>query len=315
MISSISISQIKYVLTLEKEGSFSQAAEACFVTQSTLSTMIKKLEEQLSIQLFDRKSKPIQLTEEGEMIIPQLKAIYLEYENLEELIQKTKKEFYGTFKIGIIPTIAPFLLPLFLEDLLAAYPEVKFTIDEITTNEIVSRIKRREIDVGIISLPIKAKELVQKGIYLEEFLVYDVNAKMPNTKKYKINDIDINRLWLLEESHCLTNQIEKICHLRKKRSIGENLVYNSGSILSLIELVSMNKGITLIPKLASVRKNLVSEKYLHQMENPVPVREIGIVMHSNFTKKRILEVLESAIKEAVKPYLKQSKKVAIIKPF
>ena len=315
MISSISFSQIKYVLALEKTGSFSEAAKMCFVTQSTLSTMIKKLETQIDLTLFDRKTKPIRLTQEGLTLIPQLKNIALEYEGLQELIQETKEAFYGTLHIGIIPTIAPFLLPLFLDKILSRYPNVNFSIHEITTNDIANRIKTREIDIGILSLPLNDKELIQKSLFTEDFLVYDVSNPTIRNKKYRITDIDVSRLWLLEEGHCMTNQIEKICHLRKKRKASNNLIYNSGSILSLLELVNMNKGITLLPRLASLRKNLINEKFMFQMENPVPAREIGIITHPNFTKKRLLAILEKEITTAVKPFLKPRKNIRVIKPF
>lgn len=315
MTPSISISQIKYVLALEKTGSFSEAAEICFVTQSTLSTMIKKLEVQIDLTLFDRKTKPICLTPEGLSLIEQLRTIFHEYEGLKELVQKTKESFYGNLHIGIIPTIAPFLLPLFLDKILTRYPEVNFTINEITTNDIANKIKSREIDIGILSLPLNDKELIQKRLFTEDFLVYDVNHSSNSNKKYKINDIDVSRLWLLEEGHCMTNQIEKICHLRKKRKASKNLIYNSGSILSLLELVNMNKGITLLPRLASLRKNLIKEKFVFKMETPVPARDIGIITHQNFTKKRLLNILEKEIKTAVKPFLNTKKKLKVIKPF
>lgn len=317
MTTSISLNQIKYVLALEKEGSFSLAADKCFVTQSTLSTMIKKMEDQMNLVLFDRKSKPITLTREGKMLINQLQLIHQEYENLIELVQDTTEEFHGTFKIGIIPTIAPFLVPLFLNQLVQKHQNVNFSIDEITTNEIVDRIKKREIDIGILSLPINDKALTQKTLFYEDFLIYDANksAASKKKKKFKIKDIDINRLWLLEESHCLSNQIENICHLRKKRKLDNNLVYNSGSILSLLELVNMNKGITLLPRLATLNENLINNDFIYKLESPLPVREIGIIMHPNFAKKRLLSVIEKAIKNAVKPFLKNTKNVRIIKPF
>ena len=315
MIASITPTQIKYVLALSEEGSFSKAAEKCFVTQSTLSTMVRKMESQLELNLFDRKQKPIKLTVEGQLLVDQLKTIYHEYENLEELIQETKKEFYGTCKIGIIPTVAPFLLPLFLDKMIKAYPNIHFSINEITTNEIASRIKSRELDVGILSLPLGDKELTEKSLYFEEFLVYDTSTQRSRNKKYKVKEIDVNRLLLLEESHCMANQIEKICHLRANRKITNNLVYNSGSILSLLELVNVNKGITLLPRLATIRKSFVDEKYLHAMESPIPVREVGFIMHSNVSKKRIIKVLQNEILEAVKPILNGKKKIKIIKPF
>lgn len=315
MTLSISISQINYVLALEKTGSFSKAAEKCFVTQSTLSTMIRKLEDQMDLKLFDRSSKPISLTQEGKDVIAQFRVIFHEFENLKELVQETRQEFYGTLKIGIIPTLAPFLLPLFLTPMVHKHPTINFSVDEITTNEIVKKIKLRELDIGILSLPLDDKELIQKSLFFEEFLVYDANGPANVNKKYKIEDINVNRLWLLEESHCLTSQIEKICHLRKKGKASQNLLFNSGSILSLLELVKINNGITLIPRLATRRKNLLDERFIYQMSNPVPVREVGLITHPNFAKKRFLKMLENEISEGVKPVLKNLKKVKVIKPY
>ena len=314
MITSISTSQIKYIIELEKTGSFSKAAETCFITQSTLSTMIKKMEDQMGLIIFDRRSKPIQLTQEGRALIDQLKVIHHEFENLKELIQESKEEFHGSLKIGIIPTIAPFLLPLFLDKLVSNYPDVNFNIHEITTNDIARKIKLRELDIGILSLPIDGKEFKEIDLFKEDFLVYDASGHA-GKKKYKINDIDLSRLWLLEEGHCLTNQIEKICHLRKKRKINNNLVYNSGSILSLLELVNMNKGITLLPRLATKINKLIKEEFICDMESPKPVRRVGMITHQNFAKKRFLDILEKEIKESVKPYLSKARKIKIINPF
>jgi LysR family hydrogen peroxide-inducible transcriptional activator len=303
------------VLALANTGSFSKAADMCFVTQSTLSTMIMKMENQLDLKLFDRKSKPIALTKEGSVLIDQFKVISNEYDNLRELIQSTKEEFHGTLKIGIIPTLAPFLLPLFLDKLITSYPNINFSISEITTQGIVNRIKLRELDIGILSLPIDEKGLQQKSLFKEEFLVYDARKNPQATSKYKIKDIDINRLWLLEESHCLTNQIEKICQLRKMRKSSHNLTFNSGSILSLLELVNMNKGLTLLPKLAARHKNLINPAFIYHLEQPIPVREVGIVTHPNFAKKRLLNILEKEIQAAVEPVLDGGGDVRVVKPF
>ena len=314
-MSSISISQINYVLALAETGSFSKAAEQCYVTQSTLSTMVKKLENHLDLRMFDRSSKPIRLTQEGHVIMEQLRVIYQEYDNLKELIQETKEEFYGTLQIGIIPTVAPFLLPLFLNRMTSDHPQVTFSIHEITTNDIITKVKSRELDIGILSLPISDKELNQRVLYHEDFLIYDATRKSSTGKRYKIQDIDVNRLWLLEESHCMTSQIEKICHLREKREVTHNLEYRSGSILSLLELVRINKGITLLPRLATRRKQLLNPKFICEIEKPLPVRQIGLITHSNFVKKRLLDMLEKEIISSTKPFLSTLKKVRVIKPF
>jgi len=312
---SISISQIKYVLALHKTGSFSKAAELCFITQSTLSTMIKKMEDQMGFKIFDRTSKPIPLTDEGHALIAQFKVLNHEFEVLEEIVQETKEEMYGTLSIGIIPTLAPFLLPLFLDKLVSTYKEIKFSIYEITTSEIIKRLKRRDLDIGILSTPIMDSSLTQKKLFTEDFMIYDASENIKTSKRYKIKDIDISRLWILEESHCLTNQIGTICQLKKKRTIGNNLVFNSGSILSLLELVNSNKGITLLPRLATINKKLIDHKRVYKIETPVPAREIGIVTHPNFAKKRILSVLEKEILTSVKPKLGKGKNRKVINPY
>lgn len=312
---SISPSQIDYVIALHKTGSFSEAAELCYVTQSTLSTMIKRLEEQVGFKIFNRKSKPITVTVEGRSIINQFKVIDQEYSVLEEIIQKTKEVIEGTLSIGIIPTLAPFLLPLFLDRLVTDYSHIKFYIYEITTQEIVQRIKSRELDIGLLSIPINDKELEQTSLFTEEFFIYDTSDRKPSKKRYKIKDIDISRLWLLEESHCLTNQIGHICHLKKKSIATNNLIFNSGSIISLLELVKINKGLTLLPRLALGNSKLIDPKHIYKIESPTPAREIGLVTHSNFVKRRILKVLEKEIMNSVKPILKSHKKVIVVNPY
>ncbi len=313
---SISINQIEYVLALVRTGSFSKAADQCYITQSTLSTMIKKLENQLGFPLFDRKSKPIQLTQQGAAIINQFKVVQNEYDNLEELIEATKNEFHGILKLGIIPTIAPFLLPLILDNLVVNYPQLNFKIHETTTSEILNKLKTRELDIGILSLPINNKDFTETSLFTEDFLVYDAKTdKQQSKKKYKINDIDISRLWLLEESHCMSSQIGKICSLKKQHKINGKLEFNSGSILSLVELVNINKGITVLPRLATLKSNIVNPDWIYPLQSPVPVRDVGLITLNSFAKKRLFKLLKSEIIKTIKPILKKSGKIKIIEPF
>ncbi len=312
---SISIHQIKYVLQLEKSGNFSEAAEACYITQSTLSIMIKKLESQLGMQLFDRDVKPIKLTQEGEKIIEQFKIINNDYENLLEIVEQTKGEYHSTFKIGIIPTLAPFLLPLILHNLVNNHPHLKLNVHEITTHEILHLLKLKELDVGILSLPIENPNFIQTSLFKEEFLIYDAREQHKFKKKYKVKDIDISRLLILEESHCITSQIEKICILKKKQEMSGSLVFKTGSILSLVELVNINKGITLLPKLSTIKNNLINQEWLYPIESPTPVRDIGLITHKNFTKRKLFIILKEEIMRSVKPFMTKKRKVDVIKPF
>jgi len=312
---SITINQINYVIALHKAGSFSKAAEQCAITQSTFSIMIKKLEDQIGMPLFDRKTKPITLTKAGHSLINQFIIVNNEFGNLIENIQEINEDFFGTLRIGIIPTLAPFLLPLILPKLLNEYPKLEFQIFEITTQEIVNRINLRELDVGVLSLPIKNEKLIEKSLFKEDFLVYDTRDYINKKDKYKIDDIDVSRLWLLEESHCLSSQIGKICHLKKQHNTNSNLIYNSGSVLSLLELVHINKGITLLPRLATLQKHIVNQKYLYKLRSPIPARDIGLVTHKSFVKKKLLGILEKEIKLAVKPIIGNVGKRKMIGPF
>ncbi len=313
-MSSISLSQVQYVLALHRTGSFSEAANACHITQSTLSTMIKKLEEQIDITLFDRKTKPIKLTAEGESLIDQFKVLYYEYDNLIEDIQETRTEYYGTFKIGIIPTLAPFLMPFILKNMVDSHQKVKFTVMEITTEEILKLLKLRELDVGLLSTPVIDETLIQNPLFAEDFLIYDATAVSTKKRKYTVDDIDLSRLWLLEESHCMSFQIEKICHLKKSDNLDTNLIYKSGSILSLINLVEANNGLTLIPRIATLHKGILNSDYLHPIVSPSPAREVGTVTHPNFSKKQLLASLEEKVLSSVMPILRTVTDVKIINP-
>lgn len=295
---SIQKSQIDYILALAKTGSFSQAAELCYITQSTLSTMIRKYEDSIGIQLFDRKKKPIKPTPEGILVIDQLLKLNHEFENLEEVTKEIKGEIIGGLEIGVIPTIAPFLLPLFLNALIRDYPSVQFSIHELTTEEIIQRIKRRDLDLAIVSTPLGDPQLKEIPLFLEDFVLYETQA-LSGSKRYKVEDIDLNRLWLLEEGHCMRNQVDKICTLRQQRSIHKHLVYRSGSIYSLIEMVKANNGTTLLPRLAVQNNPLLDAQSIYPLELPVPTREIGLVTHANFVKNRILKVLEKRIRASV----------------
>lgn len=312
---SISQSQIMYVLALDRTGSFSEAAEACHVTQSTLSTMVRKLEDQMGFQLFDRSKKPIELTLEGRQLIDQFKVVSNEYENLSELIQEAKSQFEGVLKIGIIPTLAPFILPLFLDKFMKKHGDLQFNISEITTKEILKKLRLRELDIGLLSLPIDDSDFDQTSLFQEDFLVYDARSQAGGKKTYQIKDIDLTRLWLLEESHCMTSQIGKICHLRESSQNHNKLVFNSGSILSLLELVNINKGITLLPRLATLQEHIIDPAWLHPLASPAPARDVGLVTHKSFTKRRLFKLLKEDITKAVEPYLMNTGRINLIAPF
>lgn len=306
--------QIEYVLAVSETKSFVQAAEKCFITQSTLSTMIGRLEEELGITIFDRKSKPVTITLEGEQVIRQLRIISKETENLREVVNALKGKVAGQLKIGVIPTVAPYLLPLFLNDFMKSLPHVHFEISEITTERILEDIGKRELDIGIVSIPLDHPEIVEIPLYNEPFLLFDMENSVSD-EKLDVSHIDCNRLWLLEEGHCLRAQAENICGLHENRTVNRNLNYKSGTIDSLLKFVHQNNGVTLIPLLAALDLLEKDRKYLRKFAPPVPVRTIGVVVHNHFVKKAILEMLQLEIQEKVLPLLNtELEEQAIIPP-
>lgn len=308
-------SQIEYILAVSKLRNFGAAANSCFVTQSTLSAMVAKAEEQMGVDIFNRKTRPVTITVQGERIIKSLKNIYREYQLLDETVNDIKGTEIGELSIACIPTVAPYLYPLILNTLSTQFMKVNFIVHELTTEQIVEEIIGGNIDLGIVSIPLQDEELVEYPLYEEDFLVYDC-GRSSKSKKYSVSDIDLDRLWLLEEGHCLRNQVGKICELRQQKKINGNLTYSCGSMFTLVEMVKRNRGITLLPRLALVNNNQIEEELIYKLSAPVPSRKIGLISHKNMVKKRMSNQLIDLIQHVVKKHLpKRKRKYTAINPF
>lgn len=310
-------SQIEYILAVERCRSFSKAADSCFVTQSTLSTIIAKFEQQTDIKLFDRKTKPISITTEGAVLIRHLKSIAREFDYLEEAIQQIKGVQSGQLTIAAIPTVAPYLFPLIIKSIAERYPKVNFTILEMTTQRIIEALQEGSIDIGIVSTPLEIKHILETPIYSEAFVLYDKRPPAQRTAAAKIDvsEIDYNKLWLLEEGHCFRNQVKKICNLRQKKTIKSNITYQSGTIESLKKFVATNQGLTLLPYSSTLDLSDTEAACVRQFNAPVPAREIGLVTHSNFVKKKLLRGLVELIHEKIGDLFKLEVSSNIIKPY
>lgn len=295
-ICSMNIQQFQYILAVSELKHFEKAAERCFISQSTLSTMIARFEDEIGIKIFDRKTKPVSVTKEGEVLIHQIRVIYKEIERLNHQVQELKGEMVGDLNIGIIPTVAPYLLPLFLTQFADSYPNVKTIVQEMTTENIINALKKRELDVGILALPINDQQLNETPLYNEPFLLFDcLDKENPST----IENIDYTRLLLLEEGHCLRNQVEQICNLSNKSLHTINFEFRAGSIDSLIRFTKSTKGITLLPFLATVEMNAIDKAHLQPFTSNVPMRSIGLLTHKHFVKKQLLDKLKTIIQQNV----------------
>jgi LysR family hydrogen peroxide-inducible transcriptional activator len=294
----MNIRQIEYVLAVAEQRHFETAAEQCFISQSTLSTMISKFEEEIGIHIFDRKRKPVEITNEGQLIIDQLRLISKNIDQLNQLVDEMKGVVKGKLKIAVIPTIAPFLLPLFLQQFAQQFPELTIEVREHTTQVIIEKLKKRELDLGILSTPLLDDDIEEHHLYDEPFVMFDTTGKYMST--LKVEDIVLDDLWLMEEGHCMRTQIVRLCELKKsKLNKAINFEFRAGSIDSLLRIVKANHSTTLIPYLATLDFSSEDKKYIKEIVEPVPQRSIGLVTHRYFVKKKILELLSEIIKTAV----------------
>ena len=290
----MTIQQLEYVIALDECRHFVKAAQKCFITQPTLSMMINKLEEEWGVKVFDRTKHPIAPTKEGEELIKLAKAVILKTRFINEYVAGLKNELTGEIRIGIIPTLAPYLVPRFLKEFVKRCPHLKLSLKEMTTLQIITSMDKGDVDIGILATPVNEPSLTEHPLFYEEFYAYaSLDEKLPKKKYLLPKEIKIAHLWLLEEGHCFRNQVYNLCQLKKQEQ--STLSYEAGSIETLINLVDTSKGITLIPKLAEMNLKPSQKKYVREFANPKPVREISLVVTNNFIRKKIIDELKDVI--------------------
>ena len=305
--------QLEYVVAVDTYRSFVSAADKCFITQPTLSMQIQKLEEFLNVKIFDRSKQPVLPTETGVTIIEQAKRIISEKNILTEMIESKKGIINGELRIGIIPTLAPYLLPLFIQSFTKKYPLVKLMVTELTTDLIVSRLRDGKIDVGLLVTPLQENGIKEEPIFYEEMVAYVSKTNAAFKKKYVLpKDIDANKLWLLEEGHCFRSQIINLCELRKSNFESNHFNYEAGSFETLRRMVDLYDGITVLPELATFDMSAKQHQHLRYFKHPAPVREVSLVMHRNFVKRRLVEALKQQIIATIPEKIKKNKKALVV---
>lgn len=294
-----SITQLEYIWAVYKHGHFAKAAEACSVTQPTLSMQVQKLEDDLGVIIFDRSKKPILLTDVGKKIIEQIQTVLFEAKKIESIISQSESmTVQGELIVGVIPTIAPYLLPLMLPVLEKSYPELKLKIMELQTSRIIEQLSNDEIDVGILATPLNLPKVIEIPLYYEPFLVLsNKDNALSKMKKVKYSNLTSEDVWLLEEGHCLRNQVLDICSLKPNKLIKRNFQFESGSLETLKRLVNSYGGYTLIPQLASEEIGLNTQ--VTAFERPIPSREVGLVYQRAHYKETLIETLSEAILKSI----------------
>lgn len=299
--------QLEYIIAVDTHRHFGKAAESCFVTQPTLSMQIQKLEESLGVIIFDRSKQPVVPTDIGKQIIAQAREVISQARRIDEIISEEKEEVAGELKIAIIPTLAPYLLPLFISSFLEKYPKISLTVEEMLTDRIVKSLQNDQIDIGLLVTPLAEQGLAEKPLFYEEFLVY-ASERHPISSKKEVtgDDLDLENLWLLNEGHCFRNQVLNICNHDQR--IGRTpFRYESGSLESLRRIVDRQRGLTLLPELATLDLDKDARKKLRGFAAPVPTREVSLVLRRSFLKRRMVEALHQEILESLPPLIKSRK--------
>lgn len=297
----MNIQQLEYILAVDQFKSFSKAADYCHVTQATLSAMVKKLEEQLDIVIFDRKANPIATTENGREILVQAQQVVAHANALLSSSKGIHQKIEGKVKIGIIPTIASSVLPLIMRPLVEKYPHLHLEIHEVTTNQLVKDLREGKLDVGILSTPISATDLETEILYVEDLRLY---GYLPSGEtRISHAALSNQRIFLLQDGHCLRDQIIQLCDLKKLKSLPSNLSVESNTFDTLLNIVDTFQGMTLLPSLYVKQLSEGRKQHLLEIYDGSLKREVSICYYRPYAKWNIIRRLQTEIAELVKPQL------------
>ncbi|WP_413584719.1 LysR family transcriptional regulator [Bdellovibrio sp. HCB274] len=290
----MTLTQLEYILAVGDTGSFSQAAVQCHVTQPTLSMQIQKLEDELNVILFDRTKQPVRPTQVGELVLQQARIVIQHSQHIREIVDENKGAMSGTLRIGIIPTLAPYLLPLFLNKFMTKYPHVHLVIDELETQSLVEKIRNNSLDLGIAVTPIDDVNIATKVLFYEPFIAYfSPHHSLLQKKHIDETDLSLSEMLLLSEGHCFREQSLGLCKNRKNMSPSSNFSFEGGSLETLKKLVDQGDGFTLLPLLAT--DEVKDKKRLKPFSNPVPTREVSLLHGPHFQRKALLKAFIEAI--------------------
>lgn len=294
----MTIQQLEYILAVDRFRHFARAAEHCRVTQPTLSAMIQKLEEELGVKLFDRTVQPVCPTAVGEKVIRQARVVLSQAAQVKEIISEEKQTVSGTFRLGVLPTIAPYLLPRFFPQLIEKYPELDIRVTEMKTHDILQALHAGELDAAIVASRSDDRMLREETLFYEQFYAY-VSRGEALFKKELIRTADVTgeRLWLLDEGHCFRDQLVKFCRMEAVKV--SQMAYRLGSMETFMRMVESGKGITFIPELAFLQLTDEQRELVRPFAIPRPTREIVLVTDKDFIRISLLAVLKEEILAAV----------------
>lgn len=309
----MTLTQLKYVVAVDTYRHFATAAEKSFITQPTLSMQIQKLEEELGLLLFDRSKTPVVPTQTGELVIRQARIILRESKQLLDIANFSENELRGTFKVGIIPTIAPYLVPLFLRSFLSKHPLIELVFEELLTSEVLEKLSSDELDAAIIATPVDQSFIYCEDLYVEPFLGYLSHTHpLREKERLTVDDLDRTNIWLLNEGHCFRDQAIMLCGDTQKKNKAA-IEFKSGNLETLKKLVEQNFGMTLLPWTAVQEfDSSCSSAVVKQFEDPVPSRKVRLVYSRKHLKRNMIGEFKRSITDALPDTLKQNEQRILI---
>ena len=298
----MTITQLKYTLAVAEHGNFTTASDKCFVTQPTLSMQVQKLEEELGVVIFNRSTKPLQVTEIGQKVLFQAKKIVEESSRMNDVVSEEKGIIGGTLKVGIIPTVSSTLLPLFLNIFTKKHKNVELKIEEFNTETINQKLEDNTIDCAIAATPLNNNRIIERPLYYEPFVAYVPNHHfLAGNKVLEVDDLSNGDILILQDGHCFRDQVLNLCSFE---DLNKQYELKSGSFETLINLSNNGPWMTIIPYLHS---NNLSPKNLENIipfEEPSPAREISMIYSKSQLKLPVINALTTTISSVIRGQIK-----------
>ncbi len=294
----MTLQQLEYIVAVHRCRHFAKAAEQCGVTQPTLSALIQKLETELGVKLFERSAQQVTPTLIGQKVVAQAEVVLTQAGRVKELVKEEKHSLTGDFRIGILPTIAPYLLPRFFSRLRKEHPETNLHVIELKTNELLRRLREGEVDAAIVVDWGKMDEFEKTELYYEQFVAYvSRESRLSACKAIRTADLASEPLWLLDEGHCFRDQLVKFCNLKSARE--SQMAYSLGSIETFMRMVESGQGVTFIPELALDQLTEQQKELVRPFALPIPTRSIVLLTTRDFVRRSLHDLLVMSIMNSV----------------
>lgn len=295
----MNLRDLKYLVTVSDTQHFGRAAERCFVSQPTLSGQIKKLEEELGLTIFERTKHSVETTHIGEAIVAQARQVLEQADALRQLAKSYQDPLVGPLRMGVIPTLSPYLMPLILKPLQRKYPQIKLVLSEELTDTLISRLRKHEIDAAVLAKQIDDPDFESIPLFDEPFwLVHPQDHPLSQKKNIVQEDLDCSDLLLLSEGHCLAEQMMEICHMQQRSTQGDMADLRASSLETLLQMIEAGFGSTLLPALALKSYSAIDRGVIaRQLKFPNTFRQVSLVYRRSFPRRQALEAFAEIVLE------------------